>query len=412
MSKKKKKRGLLISVLCGLLIPFLEVLIIVGCNSSWLIRKNVLIILICFLAFTIIMLMYGLKIFFDNFKSSNVRLKKWLKGFYYFCMIVYVLGCSAFMFIMYGPINYFRNLYITTAMKTMHHKYLAQIFYSDETIQDIMNSNYFIELNENADVDSIKINTAEKKEYLDDYERELLTRDGDNDLYKILDITIGNSNAYLVAIYDPTKVRLIRTKKFNIGGSGERVVTMCERYKGAVCINAGGFVDYGMGSDIPTGYVIENGEIIWSDGDATSSRQNIIGLTFDGKLKLMSNATGEEALDDGVMDGIVFGPFLIVNGKPLNIVGDPWGKAPRVAIAQRKDGVMMFLVVDGENYINGASLKEMVDVLLQYGAYNAANLDGGQSTSLVVENSLYNNPPAAAKSQKGRYVVTGFGLIP
>ena len=73
---------------------------------------------------------------------------------------------------------------------------------------------------------------------------------------------------------------------------------------------------------------------------------------------------------------------------------------------------MMFLVIDGENYINGASLKEMVDILMRYGAYNAANLDGGQSTSLVIKNELYNNPPAAAKAQKGRYVVTGFGLIP
>ena len=109
---------------------------------------------------------------------------------------------------------------------------------------------------------------------------------------------------------------------------------------------------------------------------------------------------------------MVFGPFLIVNGKPLEIVGDPWGQAPRVAIGQTKDGIMLFLVVDGENYINGASLQDMVDVLERYGAYNAANLDGGQSSSLIIENKLYNNPPAAAKKQGGRYVVTGWGLIP
>ena len=109
---------------------------------------------------------------------------------------------------------------------------------------------------------------------------------------------------------------------------------------------------------------------------------------------------------------MVFGPFLIVNGKALEIVGDPWGQAPRVAIAQRKDGVMMFLVVDGENYINGASLKDIIETLQRYGAYNAANLDGGQSASLVVQDKLYNNPPAAAKKQGGRYVVTGWGLIP
>ena len=185
---------------------------------------------------------------------------------------------------------------------------------------------------------------------------------------------------------------------------------MCDRYGGVVCINGGGFADYGMGSDIPTGIVIEDGKITWGSEDTISNE--LIGITADGKLKLMSNTTAKAALDAGVTEALEFGPFLIVNGKPLEIVGDPWGKAPRVAIAQTKKGVMMFLVVDGENYINGASLKEMVDTLIKYGAYNAANLDGGQSSSLVINGKLFNNPPSAAKAQGGRYVVTGFGLIP
>ena len=71
----------------------------------------------------------------------------------------------------------------------------------------------------------------------------------------------------------------------------------------------------------------------------------------------------------------------------------------------------MFLVIDGENYTNGASLRDMIEVLERYGAYNAANLDGGHSTSLVVNGQLYNNPPSVAKKQGGRYVVTGWGLI-
>ena len=112
-----------------------------------------------------------------------------------------------------------------------------------------------------------------------------------------------------------------------------------------------------------------------------------------------------------MVDGLEFGPFLIVNGKPIEIVGDPWGKSPRVAIAQRKDGVVLFLVIDGENYIDGASLQDVVDVLMKYGAYNAANLDGGHSSSLAINGVLTNNPPAIAKRQGGRYVVTGFGLM-
>ena len=313
-------------------------------------------------------------------------------------------------FIMYGPWPKIRNLYVNTAMKTMNHQYFANIFYSDEKIQEIMSNNYFIAIEEDTNTDDIVINTTEKDKYDSKYDEEILTRDNPDDLYKVIDLKVGTSNGYLVAIYEPEKVRLISTKQFNVGGYGERILTMCERYGGLVCINGGGFVDNGYGSDIPTGVVIQNDEVTWGGEDG--ARDNIIGMTEDGILKLMSNATAEEALEAGVYDGMVFGPFLIVNGEPLEIVGDPWGQAPRVAIAQRKDGVILFLVVDGENYINGASLQDMVDILTKYGAYNAANLDGGQSSSLVINGQLYNNPPAAAKRQGGRYVVTGWGLIP
>ncbi len=314
-------------------------------------------------------------------------------------------------FIMYGPWDKVRNMYVNTAMKTMHHQYFANIFYNQKTIDKIMSGNYFVSFEEDANTDAIVIDTKEKTKYKDKYEEELYTRENPDDDYKVIDLKVGNSNGYLVAIYKPEKVRLISTKEFNVGGKGERIITMCERYGGSVCINGGGFQDSGYGSDIPIGVVIQDGEITWGADTADTTRDNIIGLTKDGKLKLMTNATANEALKANINDAMVFGPFLIVNGKPLEIVGDPWGYAPRVAIGQTKSGIILFLVVDGENYINGASLQDMVDVLTRYGAYNAANLDGGQSSSLSINGKLYNNPPAAAKKQGGRYVVTGWGLI-
>ena len=314
-------------------------------------------------------------------------------------------------FITYGPWDYLRNLYINTAMNTMSHQYLARLFYSQETIDEVMSNNYFITIDEEVNLDDIVIDTKDPGTYKDEYDKAILQRDNPDDLYKVLDIKVGSSNAYLVAIYAPEKVKLIAKEELGTE-MGERIITMCERYGGVVCINGGGFVDYGYGSGIPIGYVIEDGEITWSDGDPATTRSQIIGLTEEGKLKLMNNATGEEALAAGVTEGLQFGPFLIVNGKSMEIVGDPWGKAPRVVIAQRKDGIILFLVVDGENYINGASLGDLVDTLEKYGAYNAANLDGGQSSTLIINNELYNNPPAAAKSTNGRYVLTGFGLIP
>ena len=325
-------------------------------------------------------------------------------------IILDLLAIGGFV-MMYGPWDKVRNFYVNTAMKTKDHQYLAKVFYSDERISEIVNSNYFIEITEPVKLDDVVIDTAPKASYKDKYEEELFTRDAGNEDYKIINIKVGISKGYLVAIYDPTKVSLIRAKNFNIGRYGEQVAAMCNRYNASVCINGGGFYDEGIGSDIPLGYVIDDGEIVWPASDWDSRKGNLIGMNHEGKLLLLADSTGNEALEAGMKDGLEFGPFLIVNGKPLEIVGDPWGKSPRVAIGQRKDGVMLFLVIDGENYIDGASLQDVVDVLMKYGAYNAANLDGGHSTSLAVNGVLYNNPPAIAKRQGGRYVVTGFGLL-
>ncbi len=337
--------------------------------------------------------------------------KKKIKKFTIVCIIMDLLAIGGFI-MMYGPWDTIRNLYVTTAMKTKDHKYFANIFYNDETISNIIDNNYFIEIKEEVILDDIIIDTSPKSSYKNKYDEEILTRTPGNDDYKIINIKIGLSKGYLIAIYDPTKVSLIRAKNFNIGRYGEQVTAMCNRYNASVCINGGGFEDpSGTGSDIPLGYVIDDGKIVWPANDWDTQTGNIIGLNDEGKLLLLSDSTGTAALEAGMVDGLEFGPFLIVNGKPLEIVGDPWGKSPRVAIGQRKDGVILFLVIDGENYIDGASLSDVVDVFTKYGAYNAANLDGGHSASLSIDGKLYNNPPSIAKKQGGRYVVTGFGLL-
>ena len=340
-------------------------------------------------------------------KKRNKKIKKTTILF----IVLDVLAICGFI-MMYGPWDKIRNFYVNTAMKTKDHQYFAKIFYSDEKIQEIVNSNYFIEITDKVELDDIVIDTSPKSSYDNEYDEEILTRTPGNEDYKIINIKVGISKGYLIAIYNPKKVSLIRAKNFNVGRYGEQVTGMCKRYDALVCINAGGFNDdTGRGSDIPLGYVIDDSEIVWPATGWDTATGNLIGFNADGKLLLLANSTGTAALEEGMVDGIEFGPFLIVNGKPLEIVGDPWGKSPRVAIGQRKDGVVLFLVIDGENYIDGASLQDVVDVLMKYGAYNAANLDGGHSSSLSIDGKLYNNPPSIAKKQGGRYVVTGFGLL-
>lgn len=326
-----------------------------------------------------------------------------------FFIIIDVLAIACFI-LFYGPFE-FKNIIVNTAMVTKTHQYIAYTFYSEDTVNQILSLNNYIPISENVKLDDIIIDTSEKDTYDNEYDEMILTREEGNEDYKYIKVKVGKYNAHLVAVYNPSNVKLITSKSFNTGSGQETVLKMCARYNGLVCINGGGFKDPdGWGSDIPMGYVIKDGEIIWAEDN---TKQNIIGLTTDDKL-LLVNATGEEAINMGMRDGLQFGPFLIVNGESIQYTSSVGGydRAARVAIAQRRDGVIMFLATEG-THGSGPTMKEVIDTLLLYGAYNAANLDGGTSSQMVINQKLVNNPKNVFGQSvtNGRRVVTGFGLI-
>ena len=287
-------------------------------------------------------------------------------------------------------------------------KWLVYTLYSEKTISKVINNKNQVKLENTKDLDKIVVESKPLQIIESEYEEAILTKD--NDDYKLLNITVGGYKAYLVAIYDPSKVQLIHSKTFNTGTGQEKIKDMCARSGGIVCVNGGMFVDNGLGSDIPMGYLIKNGKIIWSDNEAPA---NLIGFTKDNKL-LLVNATGEEAIKMGMRDALEFGPFLIVNGKSIEYNSSVGGysRAARVAIAQRRDGTVLFLVTEGTHAF-GPNMGEVIDTLKKYGAYNAANLDGGTSSQLAINGELINNPKNIYGQAVvgGRAVVSGFGLI-
>jgi exopolysaccharide biosynthesis protein len=324
-------------------------------------------------------------------------------------IIIDILVACCFIFTYAIPTV--RNVVIMTSLNTKTHQYIAYTFYSEETINKVIAADSFIPISDDVKLDDIVISNEERDSYDDEYDEAILTRDEGNEDYKLLKIKVGGYDAYLVAIYDPSKIQLIHSKTFGTGTGQERIKNMCTRYGGTVCINGGMFVDNGLGSDIPMGYLIKNGKIIWQDNDGPA---NLIGFTNDNKL-LLVNATGEEAINMGMRDALEFGPFLIVNGKSIEYNSSVGGysRAARVAIGQRKDGTVLFLVTEGTHAF-GPNMGEIIEVLKQYKAYNAANLDGGSSTQLAINGNLINSPKNVYGQAivGGRSVVSGFGLIP
>lgn len=291
----------------------------------------------------------------------------------------------------------FKDFWIPTAMTTMSHKYLAYTLYSEDTVNEVMSSNYIEKPTEKIDLDDIVIgDTSEKKNYSSKYEKELYTRDEENEVYKIIRIEESKFKGYLTVVYDPSDVELAVSSK--LGKAGQSVNTMVKQNNGLVGINGGGFEDldgWGNGS-VPYGAIIKNGQLIW-DHDGGSGE--LIGFTKEHKMYL-TDKSPEEAIKDGMVDAVEFGPNLIVNGKVAKIHGDGgWGTAPRTVIAQRKDGIVLFLVIEGRlpGYSIGATMNDVIEILLRYKAYNAANLDGGASSTMSVNGKLYNKPSAGAE---------------
>lgn len=301
------------------------------------------------------------------------------------------------LFVAYGPFHQLRDKFITSAMTTFHHRYLARVLYSEETIEKVMSNNYVVEGSEDSNSSLISFKTEDSGVYSSKYEEEILKRDKDA-IYKLIPVSGKGYKGTLVAIYDASRVKLGVSKQ--LGVTGQKISKMAQEQDALVAINASGFDDpnwMGNGGN-PSGIVIQNGKIIHR-GPATGFGGGIIGFNQDNVL-VLTRKSGEEALKMGIRDAIQFGPFLIVNGQPAFMKGNGgWGIAPRSAIAQRKDGIVLFLVVDGrQTNTLGIDMVEMTKILQNYGAYNASNLDGGSSTALVVEGKLYNKPVAQTKT--------------
>ena len=291
----------------------------------------------------------------------------------------------------------FKAFWIPTAMTTMSHKYLAYTLYDEDTVNQVMSENYIEQSSEKMNLDEIVIgNTSQKKHYSNKYEEELFTRDEGNEVYKTIRITESKFKGWLIGIYDPSDVELAVSSK--LGKAGQSVNTLVKNNNGLVGINGGGFEDldgWGNGS-VPYGAIIKDGKLIW---DHAGGSGGLIGFTKDHKMYLTYDEP-EQAIADGVMEAVEFGPNLIINGKTAKIHGDGgWGTAPRSIIAQRKDGVVLFLIIEGRlpGYSTGATMNDVIDILLRYKAYNASNLDGGASSTMSVEGKLWNRPSAGAE---------------
>ena len=289
-------------------------------------------------------------------------------------VVAVVTEAALVLFLLYGPIAFFRELIITSAMTTLSHQYYATTFYSDETIFEVMNKNKVEIMDSTTKTDEIQVDPNA------------------NDI-TVRKISGSGWNGFVMEISNPAWVRMGIPQNF--GTKGQKIPRLIEDYGAVAGINAGGFGDangWGNGGRA-IGLVVVDGVTL--QGPAYSHAVDVIGFNKDDVL-VLGRYTEKELEGLNLRDACEFTPFLIINGEPAEISGNGgWGVAPRTAIAQRKDGTVLFVVIDGRQLTSaGATIKQLQQVLIDEGAYNAANLDGGSSTVLYYteKGGVMNNP--------------------
>ena len=204
----------------------------------------------------------------------------------------------------------------------------------------------------------------------------LLSEDG----IEVYSVKGGTYTGYMMVVLDPARVTCGTCRDSFNRKPGLQLKEIAARYDAVAAINGGGFEDAGGGGNggTPIGLVISGGNVLHTGGDSGDFYATV-GFNQDNVM-IVGKMSASEAQSKGIRDAITFGPRLIVNGEPANVKGVSSGLNPRTAIGQRADGAVLMLVIDGRQSSSlGATYSDLIKVMVQYGAVNAINMDGGSS---------------------------------
>lgn len=309
-----------------------------------------------------------------------------------FLLAVIVSAVCAVNVVLHGPSEAARDRFVLTVMETSAAKFLATWFLPGETVKRIVKDNAVIGTDDNTDPTLIKL-PGNNPQGPDDPEKPSV----DMNKVELIDIVGKTYRGKLLIVQDPKRVFIGTPERYGTDSAGVTTLNMVKQKNALYGVNGGGFYDTGSGNGgIPTGrensdgIVISKGKLMYGN---RNSEYEIIGINKQGIL-VLGKMTAQAALDRGIVEALNFGPYLIINGKPCEVGGfTEAGLNPRTAIGQRSDGAMLLLTIDGRQPSSmGATYEDMIEIMMEYGAVNAANLDGGSSTYMAQNSETENNP--------------------
>lgn len=300
-------------------------------------------------------------------------------------LLLVVFLVAVILVVTRGPSEDARRLFVLSTNETSALKFVPSLFLPQDTVQAILHpektqqeAHVFREL-------PFESEAASAGEGETQQELVQITEENVSDELELIDIKGGTFKGKMLIIHDPTRVKISSIKDYGIdfGNYGIYLTDFIERSGAIAGTNAGGFYDpNGQGNGgTPDGVVIREGKLAF--GSPYSVYTDVIGFDADHILHV-GDMSGQQALDAGIVEGISFaaGPVLIQDGVKRTGLGG--GVNPRTCIGQRSDGAVLLAVIEGRHPDSlGATYDDLANMMEEYGAVNAANLDGGSSSAMI-----------------------------
>lgn len=293
--------------------------------------------------------------------------------------MVFIALVLTITLICHGPSESAKELFATTILETGQLKFLANVFLSKDELQKIVDKNSLQDMD--VEVDENLINTEGNKE---------------KELIEIHNVSGDGFEGTMMVVNDPSKISLATTYPW--GEYGKELGVIVDEAGAIAGVNGGIYYSSGNKGGRPYGVTVSNSEI--QDITLGWSGLYLIGFDENNLLRIISlegmnkSAVEKMVKEEKIRDAISFQEEssdannhfvkLIINGEKRELSGKGSGQNPRTAIGQRKDGSVLILVTDGrgKNGHLGATASDLIEIMAEYGAVNAANVDGGSSSSL------------------------------
>ena len=305
--------------------------------------------------------------------------------------VVLIAACLILNLLFNGPSPAARDVLTMSLKEASATKWIPALFLGKDTVAQIENGGTDPYANDDSDFGgsnqmsnpgSVQIDTSgalnstsdEWKDYPDGIRIEYVSGD--------------TYNAYVMIVRDPSAVYLATsTENFSMSIPGTRITDQIETEGAIAAVNAGAFFDNGTSSpsvgSVPEGLVISQGRVVWESGKAP--QEGFVGFNKDNVLVVAHSMTASQAMELNIRDGCCFGPVLIMDGQINDQVYNiNSGFNPRTAIGQRADGAVILLCIDGRQAGSlGGTYADIINIMVEFDAVNACNLDGGSSTVML-----------------------------